>query len=178
MKSAEFRETKSPSQRRDSTELVEVKRRPRDFCHGLLRRVRMETSMVMIFGILALLLRVGFALHASGSLRSKNAAGAILRITADTAFSTVAFWAVGAAILLQTSNSWFGIDLHILFGQSQDVAEKEFFHLAIILIGGAIVAGALAERARFYVGIAASIVLSAIVIPVIGHWVWFGWLKD
>jgi Amt family ammonium transporter len=138
----------------------------------------MEISMVMIFGILALLLRVGFALHTSGSLRSKNAAGAILRLTADTAFSTVAFWAVGAAILLQLNNSWFGIDAHILFGQSQDAAEKEFFHLAIILIGGAIVAGALAERARFYVGIAASILLSAIVIPVIGHWVWFGWLKD
>jgi ammonium transporter, Amt family len=138
----------------------------------------METSMVMIFGILALLLRVGFAMQASGSLRSKNAAGAILRITADTAFSTLAFWAIGAAILLQLNNPYVGFDPHILFGQSSDVAQKEFFHLAIILIGGAIVAGALAERARFYVGIAASVLLSAIVIPVAGHWIWFGWLKN
>jgi ammonium transporter, Amt family len=133
---------------------------------------------LVILGAAALLLRAGFGLYASGSLRAKNGASAVLRITADTAVSSLVFWAIGAAILFQTSNGFFGIDVHSLFGRSPQFADSEFFHLAIVLIGGAIVAGALAERARFYVGIALSVLLAALVIPIAGEWAWWGWLKQ
>src|SRR5882724_87579 len=121
---------------------------------------------MVIFGVAALLLRVGFALQGAGLVRSKNAAGAVLRITADTAVSAIAFWAVGAAILLQGGNGFLGFDHRLLFGQSTDLAHNEFFHLVIFLIGGAIITGALAERSRFYIPIAASIGLTALVIPI------------
>lgn len=133
---------------------------------------------LVLLGAGALLLRVGFAWQASGGQRSKNAAGAVLRTVADTAIGALAFWAVGAALLLQTSHSVLGIDRELFFGQSRDRAYTSFFHLAIFLTGGAIVGGALAERARFYVGVIAAAVLAAIVLPIAGHWVWFGWLKD
>jgi ammonium transporter, Amt family len=133
---------------------------------------------LVILGAAALLLRAGFGLYASGSLRAKNGASAVLRITADTAVSALVFWAVGAAILFQTNNGYFGLDFHYLPGQSPPFADSEFFHLTIILIAGAIVAGAIAERTRFYVGVVLSILLAGLIVPIAGHWAWTGWLKE
>ena len=67
---------------------------------------------LVIFGLGCLVLRVGFALQSSGSLRAKNAAGAILRITADSAAAVLAFWACGAAILFQSIMGGFGSTPH------------------------------------------------------------------
>ncbi len=133
---------------------------------------------LVIFGAGALLLPAGFGLLACGSLRAKNGAGAVLRITADTAISALIFWAIGAAILLGEGNGYFSVDGHLLFQQNAATAEREFFYLTIVLIGGAVVTGALAERARFYVGVGLSAVLAGVLIPVVGHWAWAGWLHD
>ncbi len=134
--------------------------------------------MLVIFGFGALLLRAGFALQASGSLRAKNAASSILRVTADGAAAALAFWAVGASFLFQDKNNWFAIDSRFLFAEPAGYACSEFFHAALCLIGGAVVAGALAERAKFYVGVAASALLGGVIFPVVGHWIWFGKLHD
>ncbi len=133
---------------------------------------------LVILGAAALLLRAGFGLYASGSLRAKNGASAVLRITADTAVGALVFWAFGAAILFQTANGYVGLDVHYLLGRSPQFADSEFFHLSILLIAGAIVAGAIAERTRFYVGVALSILLAGLIVPVAGHWAWTGWLKQ
>ena len=136
----------------------------------------MRPILLVIFGIGTLLLRAGFALQASGSLRAKNSAAAVLRITAETAAAALAFWAFGAGILFQTHNGWFGFDTGFLFREPPDFASTEFFHLTLCIIGGAIVTGAIAERAKFYVGVTASAVLAGLVFPIAGHWVWFGQL--
>jgi Amt family ammonium transporter len=137
----------------------------------------MRPILLVIFGIGSLLLRAGFALQASGSLRAKNSASAVLRITADTAAAALAFWAFGAGILFQTHNGWLGFDGGFLFREPPNVASTEFFHLTLCIIGGAIVTGAIAERAKFYVGFTASAVLGGIVFPIAGHWIWFGQLQ-
>jgi Amt family ammonium transporter len=132
----------------------------------------MPLALLILFGLGALLLRAGFALQASGSLRAKNSAAAVLRITADAAAAVLAFWAVGAAILFQHHNGWFAIDRRFIFQEPAEWASAEFFHITICLIGGAVIAGALAERAKFYVSVTASAVLAGLVFPVVGHWIW------
>ena len=119
----------------------------------------MPDLFLILFAVAALILRAGFALQASGSLRAKNSASAILRVTADAAAAALSFWAVGAGLLFQTKNAWFGFDFRFLCSEPPEFAGTEFFHFAICLIGGAVIAGALAERAKFYVGVAASAVL-------------------
>jgi len=138
----------------------------------------MRSVLLIFFALGTLLLRAGFALQASGSLRAKNSASAILRITADAAAAALAFWAVGAGILFQRHNGWFGIDTGFLFREPPEQASTELFHMTLGLIGGAVIAGALAERAKFYVSVAASALLAGLVFPVIGHWIWFGKLRD
>ena len=99
----------------------------------------MSPTLLVIFGIGSLLLRAGFALQASGSLRAKSSAAAVLRITAESAAATLAFWAFGAGILFQTHNGWIGFDRGFLFREPMDFASTEFFHLTLCMIGGAIV---------------------------------------
>jgi Amt family ammonium transporter len=101
-----------------------------------------------------------------------------MRITADAAAAALAFWAVGAGLLFQLKNAWIGFDFKFFCSAPADWAGTEFFHLAICLIGGAVIAGALAERAKFYVGVVASAVLGGIVFPILGHLVWFGKLHN
>ena len=138
----------------------------------------MRPIWLVIFGMGTLLLRAGFALQASGSLRAKNASAAMVRLLADTAAAALAFWAVGAGILFQTHNSWIGFDNSFFFREPPEFATSEFFHMTVCLIGGAIVTGAIAERSKFYVGVAASAVLGGLVFPIVGHWAWFGKLRD
>jgi Amt family ammonium transporter len=137
----------------------------------------MSPIWLVIFGIGSLLLRAGFALQASGSLRAKNSASAIVRLTAETAAAALSFWAFGFAILYQKHNAWIGIDTSLLFRDAPESAAREFFYMTICLIGSSIVAGAIAERSKFYVGVLASAVLAGVIFPIAGHWVWFGKLS-
>jgi Amt family ammonium transporter len=132
---------------------------------------------LIVFGVGTLLLRAGFALQASGSLRSRNATGSILRLTADMAAGALAFWAVGAGLLFGTSGKWLSFDSTLFMAERPEKVATEFFFVTISLIGGAVVSGALAERSKFYVGVISSAVLAGLVFPLLGHWVWFGWLQ-
>jgi Amt family ammonium transporter len=131
---------------------------------------------VMIgLGAACLLIRLGLVLYGAGSLRAKNSAGSVLRVFADLCVSTLWFWAVGAAILLQSHNGFFSLNpRYIAF--SGGGTGSLFFLITVVLVGTGIVSGAMAERARFFPGIGASILLAALLIPVGANWAWSGWL--
>ena len=58
------------------------------------------TILLVVFAVGTLLLRVGFAMLNSGSVRAKNSAGAVLRVVANTAIIALVFWAIGGAAVL------------------------------------------------------------------------------
>jgi Amt family ammonium transporter len=131
---------------------------------------------VMIgLGAACLLIRLGLVLYRAGLLRAKNAAGAVLRVFTDLCVSTLAMWAVGAAILLQSNNAVFGVNSKLIALYSGGTGGL-FFLVTVVLIGTGIVGGAVAERARFFPACAASILMAALVIPVGANWAWSGWL--
>lgn len=130
---------------------------------------------MVLMGSALLLVRVGQLLYATGLCRSKNAAGTAVRLVADLCVATLAFWAVGAAILLQRSNSVFALDWRSAFGADAMNAEL-FFHAAVVLVATGAVGGTLAERSKFFPAWAASALLAGLIVPVAGRWVWGGWL--
>ena len=132
----------------------------------------METLIVL--GALALLVRVGLAMYGTGVTRSKNSAAAIMRAVCDLCVATLAFWAVGGALLTQPTSWPIGLNKFWLFGGSG--GGLSFFLLAVVLSGTGAVAGAVAERSRFIVVAATSLLLAGLVIPVAGNWAWYGWL--
>lgn len=132
---------------------------------------------VMIgLGAACLLIRLGLVPYHTGLLRAKNAAGAVLRVFTDLCVSTLTMWAIGAAILLQSGNGYFGINSRLI-AFSGGTTGSVFFLITVVLVGTGIVGGAMAERARFFPICAASILMAALVIPIGANWAWFGWLK-
>ena len=135
----------------------------------------MEPIWVVTLAAAALLMRLGQALYQAGLVRSKNASSAVMRNLVDFAVVTIAFWLVGAAILRQTSNPFFAFDFKS-FAARSDVNGIGFGLMAMVLAVTGVVNGAIAERARFRVGVLCSVMLAAVIMPILGRWVWGGWL--
>jgi Amt family ammonium transporter len=118
----------------------------------------------------ALLIRVGFGWYAAGLSRSKNAAGAVFRNVADLSIAALVFWAVGAAVLNKSTG--------LLFDAKGSAGTSQLVQLVLVLIATAPVAGAAAERCRFFPMLAAPALLAGVVIPICGSWAWRGgWLQ-
>ncbi len=132
-----------------------------------------------ILAMIALWVRVGMAFYQFGIVRAKNSAGSVLRAVADLCVGSLGFWALGGAILFSgSSNGVFGIHSSLVFGADDvDVAAGVLALLAAVLIAGGIVTGAAAERAHFVPMLVVSAVISGLIVPVAGLWVWGdGWL--
>ena len=137
--------------------------------------------LLAALGAIALLARVGFALYAAGLVRSKNSAGMVVRMICDLCVSTLVFWGIGAAILFQQHNSVFALRADLIFSNissSRPFTEFLFFQLAMNLIASGAMAGATAERFRFFPLCGASLLLSGFLLPVAGNWAWYGWLAS
>ncbi|HEV8290335.1 MAG TPA: hypothetical protein VGP94_00360, partial [Tepidisphaeraceae bacterium] len=124
--------------------------------------------MLILYGIGALLLRLGMAIHAAGMVRSKNSSSTLIRSIADICLTTLAFWAVGGAILLSPPKFF---DWHLLFS-----AGSAFFVICVTLIASGIVIGVASERSKFFPMCAVSILIGGLLVPIVGRWQ-FGWLR-
>lgn len=118
--------------------------------------------MFILYGIGALLLRLGMAIHAAGMVRSKNSSSTLIRSVADICITTLAFWAIGAAILLSSPRI---LDPHLLFSLS-----NTFFIVCVTLVASGIVTGIASERSRFLPLCLISILLGALIVPIVGRW--------
>ncbi len=124
----------------------------------------------------ALLMRTGLAMHSAGSVRSKNAASVIGRQLLDWAIAVLAFWGIGAAIALQTSNPFIGLDPSKLLGRGRESALL-IGGLCRAMVVGAFVIGATSERSRIWPMLGLSFVTAAFTWPVVRGWVGVdGWL--
>ncbi len=135
----------------------------------------MESLLLVGLGVGALCACAGLALYVAGQSRSKNAAAAMMRMMCDFCFAILAFWCVGAALLDQVNSPVFGIRLQRLFGGGAD--GLFFFQAAALLTATAVVNGATAERTKFWVPCAASIVMAGLIFPIAANWAWYGWLN-
>jgi Amt family ammonium transporter len=123
---------------------------------------------MLIFGIGALLLRLGMAVHASAMSRSKNSSSTLVRSIADICVTILAFWAVGGAVLLSPPKF---IDRHLLFS-----AQSTFFLICMALVASGIVTGVASERSKLVPMLAAPMLIAAILFPLTGRWE-IGWLR-
>jgi Amt family ammonium transporter len=143
--------------------------------------VAVSPLWLLTFGVAAVLVRLGLALLTCGAVRRASATATLTRAATESAVATLAFWAIGAPLLLGHAGGIASFDTGLILSQSTDVpntAASEVYHWAVVLIASAVVSAAVAERARARVGLAASAVLGGVVVPIAGHWVWFGWLRQ
>ncbi len=112
----------------------------------------------------------------SGLTRSKNSINVAIKNITDFGISTILFWAFGFALMFGSSiNGWIGSTKFFL-SLDEGSWSNTFFLFEIMFCATAvtIVSGATAERLRFRSYIIISIILSGLIYPIFGHWVWNG----
>jgi ammonium transporter len=148
----------------------------------------LDVAWILVCAALVMLMQAGFSCLESGLVRTKNSINVAAKNFADFCLSSALFWLFGFALMFGvTSGGWIGTS-GFLFGDTAKPWLMAFFIFQLGFCGTAttIVSGAVAERMRFGGYLVVAAIISAVIYPVIGHWVWGsaagasagGWLEQ
>jgi len=146
--------------------------------------IAINTVWVMVTAFLVFFMQPGFAVLEAGFTRAKNVANILMKNFMDFCMASIGFWAVGYAIMFGAGNFFVGSGYFFLSGipdQTFGVPSLAFWFFQLAFAGAAatIVAGAMAERTKFSAYLIYSLIISAMIYPIVGHWVWGGgWLGE
>ncbi|MGA3602395.1 ammonium transporter [Lysinibacillus agricola] len=134
---------------------------------------------VMLGTILVFFMHAGFAMVEAGFTRSKNAVNIIMKNFLTISLGGIVYFLCGYAIMFgDSAGGFFGTSGFALNGV--DDLSFFIFQTMFAATGATILSGAVAERTNIFAYIGVIILMSSLVYPVVGHWVWSdqGWLTD
>ena len=142
-----------------------------------------NTIWVLFGAALVFFMQAGFAMVETGFTRAKNAGNIIMKNLMDFCIGTPTFWIVGFGIMFGAGNGFFGkiggIATEANYGSAMLPDGVPFwafliFQTVFCATSATIVSGAMAERTKFSSYCIYSFIISLIVYPVSGHWIWGG----
>jgi Amt family ammonium transporter len=148
----------------------------------------LDVAWILVCAALVMLMQAGFSCLESGLVRTKNSINVAAKNFADFCLASVVFWLFGFALMFgATSDGFFGTS-GFLFDDTANPWLMAFFIFQLGFCGTAvtIVSGAVSERMRFAGYLVIATIVSAVIYPFIGHWVWGsasgassgGWLEQ
>lgn len=145
-----------------------------------------DTLWVLLGGILVFWMQAGFAMVETGFTRSKNAGNIIMKNLMDFALGSLIYWIVGFGIMFGADAAGIiGIPGFFADGTAPNGVDSInnyaflFFQTVFCATAATIVSGAMAERTKFISYCIYSAVISAVIYPIAGHWIWGGgWLAQ
>lgn len=141
-----------------------------------------DTMWTLLAAALVFFMQAGFAMVETGFTRAKNAGNIIMKNLMDFAIGSVVFWILGFGLMFGEGNGFIGtIDLFIQGDYSSAIPTFAFviFQTVFCATAATIVSGAMAERTKFISYCVYSLLISAVVYPISGHWIWGGgWLSQ
>jgi Amt family ammonium transporter len=127
-------------------------------------------------------MQAGFAMVETGFTRAKNAGNIVRKNLMDFCIGTPTFWLVGFGIMFAGSGPLIGgIDFMVRGNYDSTFPTYAFliFQTVFCATAATIVSGAMAERTKFSAYCLYSFIISAVIYPISGHWIWGGgWLAQ
>jgi Amt family ammonium transporter len=130
-----------------------------------------DVLFILLGAIMVLAMHAGFAFLEVGTVRKKNQVNALVKILADFAVSTLAYFFIGYGVAYGVHFFSGAATLGELNGYG---LVKFFFLLTFAAAIPAIISGGIAERAKFQPQLAATFVLVALVYPFFEGIAWNG----
>ncbi|MCL1958350.1 MAG: ammonium transporter [Spirochaetes bacterium] len=145
-----------------------------------------NTMWVLIAAALVFFMQAGFAMVETGFTRAKNAGNIIMKNLMDFSIGTPAYWLIGFGIMFAGSGTLFGGIDFMVKGDYSAVTPAGIplfafliFQTVFCATAATIVSGAMAERTKFSSYCVYSLIISAVIYPISGHWIWGGgWLAQ
>lgn len=132
---------------------------------------------MLVTASLVFLMQAGFMCLESGLTRSKNSINVALKNFTDFGISFCLFWACGFGLMFGTTrDGWVGTDSFLLPFETIGEWRTAFFFFQAMFCATAvtILSGAVAERMRYVSYAIIAVVISGLIYPLFGHWVWNG----
>ena len=128
-------------------------------------------------------MQAGFAMCEAGLTRAKNCGNIIMKNMMDFCIGTPVYWLVGFGLMFGGSGALVGkLDPFILGTYDFGTLPKwcyVIFQTVFCATAATIVSGSMAERTKFSAYCIYSGLISLIVYPISGHWIWGGgWLAS
>lgn len=133
-----------------------------------------DTLFIVIAAAMVFLMQPGFLLVELGFSRAKNALNIVMKNMIDFCVATLSFMTIGFGLMFAGGSQWIGMQFPWLatYTGSDEFWAFWLFQSTFVAATATIASGAMAERTKFTGYLAYTVVLSAIIYPVLGHWVW------
>ena len=159
----------------------------------------LNTFAFLVWGALVMWMCAGFTMLESGAVRTKNASMICLKNIGLYSIAGLAYFFVGYNLMYVDVGSVIGsikglygptvAEVALVSGQMEAVSEVVgighatmsdwFFQMVFVATAASIVSGAIAERIKLWMFFLFTLVLTAIIYPIVGAWTWGGgWLAD
>jgi len=144
---------------------------------------KLDTLWILIAAFLVFFMQPGFAMVETGFTRAKNAVNILMKNLVDVCIGCIVFFLVGYGFMFgRDAGGFIGTDNFIINILDQsDTSNFAFwiFQAVFAATAATIVSGAVAERIKFKNYLIYSVFITALIYPVVGHWIWGGgWLSN
>ncbi len=159
----------------------------------------LNTFMFLVWGALIMWMAAGFTMLEAGAVRTKNASMICLKNIGIYSIAGLAFYFLGYNLMYVDVGDLWG-SFEFLYGPSGDelalisgdasaeaavaangysVMSDWFFQMVFVATAASVVSGAIAERIKMWSFFAFTLILTAIIYPIVGAWTWGGgWLSQ
>lgn len=137
----------------------------------------LDALWVVVSASLVFVMQAGFLCIEAGSTRRKNNINVAIKNISDLGLSVIVFWACGYGLMFGTSiNGYWGVNQFLPEFNQPESWPLLFFLFQAMFCSTAvtIVSGAIAERMTFKGYLLVTLLVSAIIYPIFGHWAWNG----
>ena len=142
-----------------------------------------DVIWTLLGAALVYFMQAGFAMCEAGLTRAKNTGNILMKNMMDFCIGTPAFWLVGFGLMFGGSGAFIG-NLDPLIRGTYDFGTLPtwcfvIFQTVFCATSATIVSGSMAERTNFKAYCCYSAMISLLVYPISGHWIWGGgWLSQ
>ncbi len=159
----------------------------------------LNTFMFLVWGALIMWMAAGFTMLEAGAVRTKNASMICLKNIGIYSIAGLAFYILGYNLMYVDVGDLWG-SFKFLYGPSGDelalidgdagaeaavaangysVMSDWFFQMVFVATAASVVSGAIAERIKMWAFFAFTLILTAVIYPIVGAWTWGGgWLAQ
>ncbi len=136
----------------------------------------LDTIWLLISGCFVMWMAAGFAMLEAGLVRTKNTTAILTKNIALYGLACTAFYIIGYDLMYGEGNSFLGTGFLSSSAANGDHSGLSdfFFQVVFVATAASIVSGTVAERIKFWPFMAFTLVLTAIIYPIQGHWTWGG----
>jgi len=138
----------------------------------------LDGFLFVVMGFLVMWMAAGFAMLESGLTRTKNNATVLTKNMALFAISCIMYYFVGYNLMYGEGSAFMGtfstISMETAADASYPAPADFFFQVMFVATAASVISGSIAERMKLWPFLIFVVVLSGVIYPIQGHWVWGG----